>query len=343
MSTTAEFKEPEVAASRSVPADETLEPAMEKVRWVPLLSLPLAAFIVMAVHWWASKKESPVETQAYFIFLSIVLGLSIVGLFTQIAWKGLRRWMIEMNPIFAGALVLLSIWEAATSGLRLIPLPYFPGPPAVLYSIITDRAMLLESAAHSLRLLVGGYAMGALAGVASGICIGWYAGARRWGVPVLKVLGPIPAVAWIPLAMILFESSILSAMVLIAIAVWFPVTMLTFSAISNTRASYFDVARTLGAGQSYLIFRVAIPAAMPSIFIGLFMGICASFLTLVSAEKVGVKSGLGWYMEWAQTYAEYSKVYGALVIMAVFFSTIMTILFRFRDWMLVWQKGTIKW
>ena len=65
--------------------------------------------------------------------------------------------------------------------------------------------------------------------------------------------------------------------------------MLTASGISNTRASYLDVARTLGAGRAYLIFRVAIPAAMPSIFIGLFMGLGASFLTLVVAETVGVK------------------------------------------------------
>ena len=73
--------------------------------------------------------------------------------------------------------------------------------------------------------------------------------------------------------------------------------MLTASGISNTRASYLDVARTLGAGRAYLIFRVAIPAAMPNIFIGLFMGLGASFLTLVVAETVGVKSGLGWYVQ----------------------------------------------
>ncbi|MCA1659020.1 MAG: ABC transporter permease subunit [Verrucomicrobiaceae bacterium] len=113
--------------------------------------------------------------------------------------------------------------------------------------------------------------------------------------------------------------------------------------ISNTRASYLDVARTLGAGRGYLIFRVAIPAALPSIFIGLFMGLGASFLTLVVAETVGVKSGLGWYVAWAQGWAEYGKVYAALVIMAAFFSTIMTLLFKVRDRVLVWQKGVIKW
>jgi NitT/TauT family transport system permease protein len=146
----------------------------------------------------------------------------------------------------------------------------------------------------------------------------------------------------IPLAIVLLRSPY-SALSLIGLAAWFPVTMLTISGISNTKASYIDVARTLGAGPAYLIFRVAIPAAMPNIFIGLFMGLGASFLTLVVAESVGVKSGLGFYLTWAQTYAEYGKVYAALVVMSVFFSTIMTILFKVRDRVLVWQKGAIKW
>jgi NitT/TauT family transport system permease protein len=56
-----------------------------------------------------------------------------------------------------------------------------------------------------------------------------------------------------------------------------------------------------------------------------------------------VKSGLGWYLSWAQGWAEYGKVYAALVIMAAFFSTIMSALFMARDHVLVWQKGVIKW
>jgi NitT/TauT family transport system permease protein len=119
--------------------------------------------------------------------------------------------------------------------------------------------------------------------------------------------------------------------------------MLTASGVSNVRASYLDVARTLGAGRAYLIFRVAIPAAMPSIFIGLFMGCGASFLTLLVAEATGVSSGLGWYIDWARNYSDYNKVFAALLIMSAFFSTIMTVLFKVRDRVLVWQKGVIKW
>jgi NitT/TauT family transport system permease protein len=143
--------------------------------------------------------------------------------------------------------------------------------------------------------------------------------------------------------MVISPSAMFSAAALVALAVWFPVTMLTASGISNTRASYLDVARTLGARSSYLVFRVAIPAAIPNVFIGLFMGLGASFLTLVVAESVGVKSGLGWYLSWAQGWAEYGKVYAALIIMAAFFSSIMTLLFKLRDRVLVWQKGMIKW
>jgi NitT/TauT family transport system permease protein len=228
-------------------------------------------------------------------------------------------------------------------GLPFASAAVFPGPAAILRSLISDRALLLDSTWHSLALLLSGYTLGVIVGLISGVCIGWSTLVRYWGMPLLKVVGPIPATAWIPLAMVFAPSAIVSAAGLIALAVWFPVTMLTASGISNTRASYLDVARTLGAGRGYLIFRVAIPAAVPNIFIGLFMGLGASFLTLVVAESVGVKSGLGWYVSWAQGWAEYGKVFAALIIMAGFFSSVMTLLFKIRDRMLVWQKGVIKW
>ena len=337
--------QPTASATAVTPAPEVTTTTVPKNK-APLrflLALPGAAALALAVHFLVSKNEPPVETQSYFIFLGIVLGLGLLMAVGQIAWAGLRRWLCELSPIFAAALVLLTILETITAGLHWLPMPYFPSPAGILQSLINDRGMILDSTWHSLQLLLGGYALGVLSGVITGVCIGWFEPARYWGMPVLKVVGPIPATAWIPLAMVLSPNATFSALGLIALAVWFPVTMLTASGISNTRASYLDVARTLGAGPAYLIFRVAIPAAMPNIFIGLFMGLGASFLTLVVAETVGVKSGLGWYVQWAQGWAEYGKVYGALVVMAAFFSTIMTILFKVRDRVLIWQKGAIKW
>jgi NitT/TauT family transport system permease protein len=328
------------------PPDKAVRGALTPVSplgWRTLLAVPMAAFAVLAIHFFISKKEPSIETHSYTLLFGEFIGVSFVLLAVQPFWAGLRHWMRHMCPIFTGAILLLGTWDVVTSGLRLLPLPYFPGPAAVLQSLINDRVLLLDSTWHSFLLLLSGYTLGVIAGLISGICIGWSSPVRYWGMPVLKVVGPIPATAWIPLVMVVSPSAICSAAALIALAVWFPVTMLAASGISNTPASYLDVARTLGARRTYLIFRVAIPAAIPNIFIGLFMGLGASFLTLVVAESVGVKSGLGWYVSWAQGWAEYGKVYAALIIMAAFFSTIMTLLFKVRDRVLVWQKGVIKW
>ena len=321
---------------------EPAEPA-SVLRWRTMLAVPLAAVVALGIHFIIAKREPALEAHSYRLLFGEVIGVSIVLALLRRFSPVLRRWMARMWPVFTAAILFLCVWDTVTLGLRMLPLPYFPGPSNVLRNLINDRVLLLDSTWHSLVLLLSGYALGVIAGLISGICIGWSTPIRYWGMPILKVIGPIPATAWIPLAMVLSPSAVVSSAALIALSVWFPVTMLTASGISNTRASYLDVARTLGAGRSYLIFRVAIPAALPNIFIGLFMGLGASFLTLVVAESVGVKSGLGWYVSWAQGWAEYGKVFAALIIMAAFFSTIMTLLFKLRDRVLVWQRGIIKW
>jgi NitT/TauT family transport system permease protein len=307
------------------------------------LTVPVAVGATLALHVLISKAEPAVETQTYTTFLWIALGLAGLLAAATPLWRALRRWMEETGPIVAAVFGTLCVLETITTGFRWLPLPYFPSPAGVLQNLVNDRGLIFESTWHSLILLVGGYALGVALGLVTGICIGWSIRVRYWGMPLLKFVGPVPATAWIPLAMVVSPNLTLSSIGLIGLAVWFPVSMLTASGIANTRASFLDVARTLGAGRFYLIFRVAIPAAMPMIFIGLFMGLGASFLTLVVAETVGVKSGLGWYVSWAQGWAEYGKVYAALFIMSVFFSTIMTALFKMRDRVLVWQKGMIRW
>ncbi|MBV9009249.1 MAG: ABC transporter permease [Verrucomicrobia bacterium] len=308
-----------------------------------VLAVPAAAVLTLAIHLITARNQLEAGNRSYSISLATFLLVAVVLAAAQCWRPRLRAQLGRFRPLFTVGVLLLAVWELITSGFHLLPLPYFPGPASVLQSMITDHALLFDSTWHSLALLLSGYALGAVAGLVTGVCIGWSPHARYWGMPLLKVVGPIPATAWIPLAMVISPSALFSAAVLIALAVWFPVTMLAASGVSNTRSSYLDVARTLGAGSRYLIFRVAIPAALPSIFVGLFMGLGASFLTLVVAESVGVKSGLGWYVSWAQGWAEYAKVYAALIIMAVFFSTIMTLLFKVRDHLLVWQKGMIRW
>jgi NitT/TauT family transport system permease protein len=308
-----------------------------------VISPAVMALVALLLHRFLPSRQSQLPTGPYPLLLEGLLAGALVLAGLQLASRRLRPWVRHHAPLFAGALTALVVWDLITLKLAWMPLPYFPGPDMVLRGMLDDRQMLLESTYHSLTLLLSGYLTGVVAGLVSGVLIGWFRPVRYWGLPVLKIIGPIPATAYVPLAMALFANAFASGTALIAVAVWFPVTMLTSSGIANVPVSYLDVARTLGAGRWYLIFRVAIPSATPSIFLGLFMGLGAAFLTLIVAETVGVRAGLGWYLKWQQGYVEYAKVYAALLIMAAFFSTLMTILFKVRDQVLGWQKGVILW
>jgi NitT/TauT family transport system permease protein len=314
------------------------------------LLAPAAAVLALMLHLWLPNKQSPFSTHAYPVFLKIVLGVALLGPIGVVGFGLLgagAKWFSELvrslGPRVTVAILLIAAWDLITLKFAMLPLPHFPGPDMVFQSFLDDWQELADCAWHSLLLLMSGYATGVVCGLICGVLIGWSPRVRYWGMPVLKIIGPMPATAWIPLAMVICPGSALAAASLIAMAVWFPVTMLTMSGVSNVRVSYLDVARTLGAGRSYLIFRVVIPAALPSIFVGLFMGLGASFLTLVVAEGIGVSSGLAWYADTARSGMEYSKIYASLIITAIFFSIIMTLLFKVRDRVLVWQKGVIKW
>jgi NitT/TauT family transport system permease protein len=317
-----------------------------------VLSPCLAAVGAWMVHRFLPNKQQlpmswvddlPPWQHPYPLLLEILAGASLLLAVAQWAWRRLRPWARHHAPLAAEFIFLFLVWDLITAKLNWLELPYFMGPDTVLAGLVEDWDILLESTAHSLELLLCGYLIGVTAGLVTGVLIGWFRLVRYWGMPPFKVIGPIPAPALIPLAMTLSSQPFMSAAGLIGLAVWFPVTMLTSSGIANVRLSYLDVARTLGAGRLYLIFRVAIPAALPYIFIGWFMGLLVSFLMLVVVESLGVTAGLGWYLNWKQGYMEYDKVYASVIIMALFFSSLLTLLFKLRDLVLNWQKGVLKW
>lgn len=239
--------------------------------------------------------------------------------------------------------VLTGLWEVSTAKTGVLPPPFFGPPQALIEVYATDSPRLFNSLWHSLWLLANGYFFGAGIGFMTGVAIGWSRPLGYWIHPVLRFLGPVPSTALLPLSFFIFPSSWSAAVFLIALSAWFPVTVLTWSGVASVNRAYYDVARTLGARPSFLVFRVAIPGALPHVFVGLFMGLGHAFSVLVVAEMMGVKSGLGWYLSWAQGWASYANMYAALIVMAVVFSGIITLLFVVRDRLLDWQKGVVKW
>jgi NitT/TauT family transport system permease protein len=239
--------------------------------------------------------------------------------------------------------LLLATWELLTAKTGVLEPPFFAPPSSMIDVYVSDYARLADSAFNSLKLLFEGVLWGTVVGFAIGVAIGWSRTINYWVHPILRFLGPLPPTALLPIAFFFFPSSHAASVFLIALATGFPVAILSWSGVAGVNKAYYDVARTMGASEWFLIFRVAIPAALPQVFVGLFMGFGASFVVLIVAEMMGVKSGLGWYLTWAQGYAAYVNMYAALLVMTIIFSSLISLLFTVRDRVLIWQKGTVKW
>ena len=239
--------------------------------------------------------------------------------------------------------LLFALWEGLTAKTAFLPVPFFAPPQALIEVLHDDWPRLLDSLMHSLGLLGLGVLLGTSCGFISGLAIGWSQRIGYWVHPVLRLLGPVPSTALLPLCLFIFPSSFGASVFLIALSTWFPVTVLTWSGVIGIDKAWYDVARTLGASQRFLILRVAIPAALPNVFVGLFMGLGASFSVLIVAEMVGVKSGIGFYLQWAQGWAAYPNMYAALLVMALLCSGLISGLFMVRDRLLSWQRGGMQW
>ncbi|WP_198089000.1 ABC transporter permease [Variovorax sp. E3] len=285
---------------------------------------------------WAFTQEFGI---AALVVAALLLAVALLAARAGKVARTLRpagQWLVALA-------VVLALWETGTAKLGVLPSPFFAPPQSLIDVVHEDWQRLGLSTAYSLRLLANGFVLGALIGFVTGVSIGWSRIAGYWVHPLLRFLGPVPASALLPLAFFFAPSSYVAAVFLVALATFFPVAVLTWSGVASVSKSYYDVARTLGASERFLVLRVAIPAALPQVFVGLFMGLGASFSVLITAEMMGVKAGLGWYLQWAQGWAAYANMYAALFVMAALCSGLITLLFKVRDRVLSWQKGTVKW
>jgi NitT/TauT family transport system permease protein len=253
----------------------------------------------------------------------------------------LREWLDHYGPWLIAIGVWLALWEITTAKTGLLPKPFFSPPNGLLNVYVTESARLGWCILYTLRLWSLGFAAGVIVGYAGGVALGWSKRFAYWGMPALKLIGPVPATAWIPCTFYFFPTTFDASVFIVALATGIPVAILTASGVGSVDPAYYDVGRNLGAKPWWLVTRIAIPAALPHTFVGLFMGLYYSFAVLVVAEMLGAKYGLGWYIQFQTAYSGYANVYATLVIMAVMCAGIVKLLFVVRDRLLGWQKGFI--
>lgn len=306
-----------------------------------IISLVFAVLIQILIP---NSVKQPKTQEPYFLYVLYILGtLYVVIYIISFFNKNISEKIEKISPLLAGGVLILSIINLVCSKFALLPVLFFPSLDRVFGAFVNDRELLFQCVLSSGKLLIIGFLIGAVLGFTTGILVGFNKKIAYWINPLIKIIGPIPATSWSPLVLSLLSTSYQAAVFMIALSVWFPITVMTSNGIQNVQQTYFEVADTLGAGKLYKIFKVGIPAALPTVFLGFFYATTGSFVTLVTAEMFGCKSGIGWYLNWQKSMMLYANVYAGLILLAVLCNLIITLLFKLKDKILGWQKGVIKW
>lgn len=147
----------------------------------------------------------------------------------------------------------------------------------------------------SLRRILVGFGLATVTGVIAGVAIGRSKIASDLMRPVLEVVRPIPAIAWVPLAILLFPTGEQGIVFITYLAALFPVIVSTQHTVRALPNVWEDAVRTMGANRLVVLLRVVLPGALPGIFAGLSVAMGVGWICVVSAEMISGQFGIGYY------------------------------------------------
>jgi NitT/TauT family transport system permease protein len=193
-----------------------------------------------------------------------------------------------------GILGVLILWEVLCR-MEVVPPLFLPAPSSILAAgwDMLKSGELHENILASLYRIVIGYAIGAVCGIVFGLILGF----SRWVdavlSPIVYSIYPIPKIALLPLIILWLGIGETPKFTMIALGVFFPVVINTFSGVKNVDPIWIKAAVTFGSSHYNVIRKVILPGALPMIFAGLKLAAGTSLLLLVSAEMIAAQKGIG--------------------------------------------------
>jgi ABC-type nitrate/sulfonate/bicarbonate transport system permease component len=225
-------------------------------------------------------------------------------------------WLHRRGLGVAGSLGFLVLWELCARFVwhdeQVLPAPTQALAAAARHLSASELASHIGA---SLGRIGGGFTLGALAGIGLGVASGWYASLGRIARPLVDLLRPIPPLAWIPIAIVWLGLGEPSKWFVIFLGAFFPIFTNAYRGMRSIPPVILRAARTMDVDGPALLFKVAIPAALPDIATGLRVGFGLSFGTLVAAELIAADRGMGYLVMQSRQLGELGvAVFGILLI-----------------------------
>ncbi len=221
--------------------------------------------------------------------------------------NGLPPWAVQALIACGSLLGGLAIWQvgSAQGWSGFINFANIPTPGEVLDSTLENIAdpEFYTHIAVSIRRVMLSFVLAVVVGVPIGLFMARNKFARAALLPYIEILRPIPAVAWIPLAILMWPTEESSIIFITYLGAFFPIVLNTISGAEQTPEVLIRATRSLGASKFDEFRHVVFPAALPSISAGLAVGMGVAWFSLLAGEIISGQYGIGYF-----TWDAYSMV-----------------------------------
>jgi NitT/TauT family transport system permease protein len=224
----------------------------------------------------------------------------------------LRTHALDTLLAAVSLLAVVLFWHLATTYRWdfYIRFTNIPTPMDVLEKVVqvNGTGKFISNVGMSLRRIFIGFAVATVLGVAMGLAIGRYRLVRSLLLPALEALRPIPAIAWVPISIMLWPDNEVSIVFITFIGAFFPILLNTVSGVQAVDSVLLRAGQCLGAKEGRLMWHVVLPGALPQIFTGLAVGMGVAWVSLIAAEMISGQFGIGYFTWEAYSLISYSEI-----------------------------------
>lgn len=256
--------------------------------------------------------------------------------------SSLRFKMISIGSVF----LFFLLWELVTDIWGLVPPTMLPSPVKVVETLgdkwtnqSPDGSTLPQHIIASLKVSGMGFCLGMLFGIPLGVVMAWWRRADYALSPVFDFVRTIPPIAWIPIMIVMLGIGLLGKASIVFLSAFIPCVINSYTGIKATKNVHIWVAQTFGASHLRILFKVALPTALPYIFTGLKVSMNSAWASLVAAEMLGSASGLGYMIQMGRLLSRADLIVAGMVVIGVI-GTILSLILDMLERLMV--KGEVR-
>ncbi|MBD3107228.1 ABC transporter permease [Bacillus sp. AGMB 02131] len=253
----------------------------------------------------------------------------------------------ELPKGFLPTIVFFILWEVFAQinlSIELFNSNFFPPPSLILTRMweLTASGLILSSIAASTGRVLIGFLIGLLFAIFTALLMERVKWIEYWLSPILNLVGPIPALALLPLFIIWFGIGEIPKIILIAWTTFFPIVTNTLEGLRTVNSNLIRSALSLGASQTQIYRKVILPSTLPSILAGCQISLGLGFSALVVSEMMGTTSGLGYMIVDARNYFKITDMFVAIILIGLEYSLLSSILKFLDKKLLSWRNSGFK-